>query len=54
MARRSGWFRRIIVFCIIVLACFGGYTLYQQNQEDVDSKYDKVSDKVKAVKKVLE
>jgi len=54
MARRKSWVRRIVVLSVIALACFGGYTLYQNNQKDVDGNYDKVSEKVKAVKKALE
>jgi len=54
MARRRSWTRRIVTATIIVLACFGGYTIYKQNEKDVDQNVEKVQKKVKAVKKALE
>lgn len=54
MARRRSLSRRIVVFGVVALACFGGYTLYQRHQDSVDGNYDKVSKKVKAVKRALE
>jgi predicted negative regulator of RcsB-dependent stress response len=54
MARRKSLTRRVTVLSILALACFGGYTLYQRHQKSVDGNYEKVSKKVRAVKKALE
>lgn len=50
MAKRSknyskkskSWTKRIIVLGILALACFGGWTLFQDNQKDILSIRTKV------------
>ena len=53
MARRSSWSKRIVVFSVLALAAFGGWTLYQQNQDQLDSGVEKVTEKAKQVSEVL-
>lgn len=49
MARKRSWTTRIIVLGIVVLAGFGAYTLYTDNQDQAD----KVVQKVKKASKAL-
>jgi len=51
--RRSSWFKRIMVLSVLALAVFGGWTLYKQNQKQVDSTAQKVGAKAKRVGEAL-
>jgi hypothetical protein len=53
MARKRGFFRRILGVCVLALAVFGGYTLYKNHQSDVDDASHKVVKKAKKVGKAL-
>lgn len=51
--RRKSWSKRIVILGVLALAAFGGWTLYKQNQQQVDSGVEKVTQKAKRVGEVL-
>ena len=53
MARRRGTFGTIILGIFLCLAFFGAYTLYMNNEKDVDDAMHKASDKASAVHRAL-
>lgn len=54
MARRSSLTKKLVVVGILALACFGGYTLYKQNQDTIESGRANASKKLDNVRKALE
>jgi len=40
---RKSNFRRVVLVVVLALAAFGGWTLYQNNQEDFDSVFNRAT-----------
>jgi hypothetical protein len=54
MARRKrGKVKTVLVLCVLGLAAFGGYVLWDKYNSDVRDTASEMSDKAQKVKKVL-
>lgn len=45
--------RSLFMVFVFILAIFGAYTLYNQNEKDIKTEYSKVEKKLKKINKVI-
>lgn len=53
MARKRSKVKTILILCVLGLAAFGGWTLWQKYSDDVNDAASKVSKRTKKVTKAL-